>query len=64
MFVIYMPTEGDAVHVDDGHDHMELITSCCECMGAMPNDRRGVIIEGVQINYIQGSTSNLQECVK
>ena len=40
-----MPTEGDAVHVDDVHDHMELIASCCECMGAMPSDRRGVIIE-------------------
>ena len=31
-----MPTEGDTVHVDDVHDNMELIASCCECMGAVP----------------------------
>ena len=54
-----MPTEGDTVHVDDVHDHMELIASSCECMGAMPNDRRGVIIG---IYYTR--TSNLQQCAK
>ena len=58
-----MPTEGDTVHVDDVHDHMELIANCYECMGVMPNDRRGVIIEGVQIIYIQGLTSNLHSNV-